>query len=84
MFEIKVFEIHKSVVNVLHLNRITANTYVILLVFFNLVGLFIKGLFMYFVQFKAPKDRPINKMIFYDQVCYRTVCSRRIRTLTAQ
>ena len=69
MFEIKVFEIHKSVVNMLHLNRITAITSAILLVLFTLVGLFIKGLFMHFVQFKAPKDRPINKMIFYDQVC---------------
>ena len=34
-----------------------------------LIGLVINMLFMYFIRYKAPKDRPINTLIFYDKVC---------------
>ena len=33
-------------------------------------GLFIKGIFIYYIKYAAPKERPINNMIFYDQVSY--------------
>ena len=31
-------------------------------------GLIIKGIFIYYIKYAAPKERPINNMIFYDQV----------------
>ena len=31
-------------------------------------GLIIKGIFVYYIKYAAPKERPINNMIFYDQV----------------
>ena len=33
-----------------------------------LVGLVIKGLFVYYIWYEAPKERPINTMILFDQV----------------
>ena len=33
------------------------------------IGLAIKALFIWYIQYRAPKDRPINKLIWYDQVC---------------
>ena len=33
-------------------------------------GLIIKGIFIYYIKYAAPKERPINNMIFYDQVSY--------------
>ena len=31
-------------------------------------GLIIKGIFVYYIKCAAPKERPINNMILYDQV----------------
>ena len=33
-----------------------------------LTGLMIRLSFMYYIRYKAPKDRPINTLIFHDQV----------------
>ena len=33
-----------------------------------LIGLMIRMFFMYYIRYEAPKDRPINTLIFYDQV----------------
>ena len=33
-----------------------------------LTGLMIRMFFMYYIRYEAPKDRPINTLIFYDQV----------------
>ena len=35
---------------------------------FGIVGLAIKGLFIYYAKFLAPQDRIINSMVKYDQV----------------
>ena len=35
---------------------------------FGIVGLAIKGLFIYYAKFLAPEDRIINSMVKYDQV----------------
>ena len=32
------------------------------------IGLSIKGLFMYYILYHAQKQRPINTLMFYDQV----------------
>ena len=32
------------------------------------IGLSIKGLFMYYIRYHAQKQRPINTLMFYDQV----------------
>ena len=34
------------------------------------IGFVIRGLFIYFLKYEAPKDRPINNLIFNDQVSY--------------
>ena len=31
-------------------------------------GLIIKGIFIYYIKYAAPKERPINNMVLYDQV----------------
>ena len=33
-----------------------------------LVGIMIRGLFIYYVKYAAPKERPINTLMLYDQV----------------
>ena len=33
-----------------------------------LVGIIIRGLFIYYVKYAAPKERPINTLMLYDQV----------------
>ena len=33
-----------------------------------MVGLLIKGIFIYYIRCAAPKERPINNMVFCDQV----------------
>ena len=35
-----------------------------------LVGLIARGLFVYFLNYEAPKDRPINSLMFHEQVKY--------------
>ena len=32
------------------------------------IGLVIRGVFIYYIQYEAPGDRPINNMILSDQV----------------
>ena len=32
------------------------------------IGLVIRGIFIYYIQYEAPGDRPINQMILSDQV----------------
>ena len=34
----------------------------------SLTGLIIKGIFVYYINYAAPKERPINNMVFFDQV----------------
>ena len=65
---IEIIRSAKSVVTVLHLDQITALAYAFGIGICFLIGLFIRGLFIYYVKYKAPNDRPINKMILYDQV----------------
>ena len=35
-----------------------------------LVGLIARGLFVHFLNYEAPKDRPINSLMFHEQVRY--------------
>ena len=32
------------------------------------IGLAIKGLFIYYIKYRAPKERPINTLMLYDTV----------------
>ena len=68
--EIQIIELDQSVVSMLHLGFITTVISAILIGVDSFVGIYIKGLIMYYVKYKAPKDRPINRMILLDQVCY--------------
>ena len=66
--EIQIYGFSRSVVHMLHLDSITAIVFAVLIGLVSLIGIVIKGFFMYYVRHKAPKDRPINRMIFFDQV----------------
>ena len=71
MDEIQIFESNKSVVSMLHLDSVTLLVVSALMTGIDtFIGLFIKGLFIYYVQYEAPKDRPINRMILFDQVIF--------------
>ena len=37
------------------------------------IGTMIRGLFIYFLKYEAPKDRPINKLMLHDQVRNQTL-----------
>ena len=36
------------------------------------VGFIARGLFIYYLKYEAPKDRPINSLMFDDQVRYHS------------
>lgn len=39
------------------------------------IGFIVRGLFIYFLKYEAPKDRPINSLMFFDQVRHKiTLC----------
>ena len=40
-----------------------------------LIGFIIRMLFLYYIRYEAPKDRPINTLIFYDQVNTFCLCN---------
>ena len=67
---IKVEEFFTSNIGVLKLGsgwKIVVST---VLIIFTLFGLSIKVLFLYYLQYKAPKKRPINTLMWFDQVRY--------------
>ena len=66
--EIQLMHFTQSNVTVLHLDLfcLIVLALVIGIIFF--IGMSIKGLFLYYAKFKAPKNRPFNRMIFIDQV----------------
>ena len=34
------------------------------------IGFIVRGLFIYFIKYEAPKERPINSLMLHDQVRY--------------
>ena len=68
MEQIVIYESEPSIVDILHLDTpiVILLTFVIGLIC--LIEIFIRVLFIYYVRYKAPKNRPINEMIFFDQV----------------
>ena len=66
--EIKIIESTQSNVSILHLDSFFSIALALALGVISFIGVFIKGLFLYYIKYKAPKDRPINRMIFVDQV----------------
>ena len=68
MEEIYIIKSKLSNVTILHLNSFISTALALVIGIISFIGISIKVLFMYYVKYKAPKDRPINKMIFFDQV----------------
>ena len=66
--EIQIIESMQSYAPILHLDSFFSIALALALGIISLIGIFIKGLFLYYIKYKAPKDRPINRMIFVDQV----------------
>ena len=66
--EIQILESNLSYVTILHLNPLNSIALAFVVGIISLIGILIKCLFMYYAKYKAPKDRPINRMIFLDQV----------------
>ena len=38
------------------------------------IGLAIRGLFIFYIKYRAPKQRPINKLMLDDQVGLSVIC----------
>ena len=72
--EFQIIEFKQSNVFILHLNSFAAIALALVLGIIYYIGIFIKGLFVYYVKCKAPKDRPINRMILIDQVKTHQCC----------
>ena len=68
MEEFVIFESHPSIVDILHLDTPIVIVWTFVIGSFSLIEMFIRVLFIYYVRYKAPKNRPINEMIFFDQV----------------
>ena len=66
--EFQIIEFKQSNVFILHLNSFAAIALALILGIIYFIGIFIKGLFVYYIKYNASKDRPINRMIFVDQV----------------
>ena len=78
MDEIQIFESNKSVVSMLHFDSVTLIVVsTIMIGIDSFIGIFIKGLFIYYVQYEAPKNRPINRMILFDQVINFTISFKK-------
>ena len=67
---INICEATRSTISLLELGKIEGIVTGIGLAIVASIGLAIKALFIWFIQYRAPKDRPINKLIWYDQVSF--------------
>ena len=66
--EIQIIESEQSNVTIFHVDSFISIALAFAVGMISFISIFIKGLFIYYIKCKAPKDRPINKMIFFDQV----------------
>ena len=65
---ISVVAVEHSHVDVLHTGIWSVVGLVIGLGMIAIVGFIARGLFIYFLTYEAPKDRPINTLMFEEQV----------------
>ena len=65
---INICEATPSTISLLELGKIEGIVTGIGLAIIASIGLAIKALFVWYIQYRAPKDRPINTLIWYDQV----------------
>ena len=65
---IHVYESSVSIDDVLGVGLVGGIGLTIFLGSISTAGLIIKGIFIYYIKYAAPKERPVNTMIFYDQV----------------
>ena len=66
---IHVYESSVSIDDVLDVGLVGGIGLTIFLGSISTAGLIIKGIFIYYIKYAAPKERPINDMVFFDQVC---------------
>ena len=66
---IHVYESSVSIDDVLDVGLVGGIGLTIFLGSISTAGLIIKGIFIYYIKYAAPKERPINNMVFCDQVC---------------
>ena len=66
---IQVYESSISIDDVLDVGLVGGIGLTIFLGSISTAGLIIKGIFIYYIKYAAPKERPINNMVFFDQVC---------------
>ena len=64
--ELQIIESAPSNVAILHLDSFILIPLALVVGIISFIGIFIKGLFVYYIKYKAPKDRPINRMILID------------------
>ena len=66
---IHVYESSVSIDDVLDVGLVGGIGLTIFLGSISTAGLIIKGIFICYIKYAAPKERPINNMVFCDQVC---------------
>ena len=66
---IHVYESSVSIDDVLDVGLVGGIGLTIFLGSISTAGLIIKGIFIYYIKYAAPKERPINNMVLFDQVC---------------
>ena len=59
-----------SDIEILDIGKWTGSAIALGLLLITLVGLIARGLFVHFLNYEAPKDRPFNSLMFHEQVRY--------------
>ena len=67
-YSIEVCETTRSTIGLLEIGKLEGIAMGIGLSFVTGIGLIIKALFVWYIQYRAPKDRPINTLMWHDQV----------------
>ena len=70
---ISIVKSHPSNVKIFEVGRLKCGGIALAVGIAAATGTMIRGLFIYFLKYEAPKDRPINKLMLHDQVRKQTL-----------
>ena len=73
---IYVLDSHVSEVSILNIGSLSGISIATSLGIVSAIGLCIRALFIYYIHFDAPKDRPFNTLLWLDQVIMKSIQSR--------
>ena len=70
---IYVLDSHVSEVSIFNIGSLSGISIATSLGIVSAIGLCIRALFIYYIQFDAPKDRPFNTLLWLDQVMMKSI-----------